>query len=246
MWASTATAQSEPINCDETITDESGTLTSPNYPSNYPNSYSHTWCIVPASGGAATLHFDAFATEQNYDFVQIRDANGQELSNTSGSTAPADATSTEIVVKFTSDGSVNATGWSASWTTGGTSNEPPTVSITAPSNGDSVSGDVTVSATAADSDGTVARVSFELPDGTTVDDTTAPFSVSWDSTTVADGTGYTIRATAYDNIGAASSPSSIMVDVANGTQCTGGTYDASDVPLDIPDNNSTGITSSVT
>ncbi|HEU5057746.1 MAG TPA: M4 family metallopeptidase, partial [Kofleriaceae bacterium] len=103
----------EPIICDETLTAESGTLTSPNYPNPYPDNFSHIWCIQPASGQPATLHFDAFNTEAGYDFVVIKDANGAVLSTTSGTTAPADATSTLIAVKFTSDGSVTATGWSA-------------------------------------------------------------------------------------------------------------------------------------
>lgn len=231
-----------PINCDETLTGESGTITSPNYPQNYPNNVKHTWCIQPASGSPATLHFDAFDTEANYDFVRIRDANGTELSNTSGSTAPADASSTLIAVTFTSDTSVTKTGFSASWSTGGMSNEPPTVSITEPADGDTVSGQVTVSASASDSDGTVARVVFGLPDGTSVEDTTAPYTANWDSTTAADGQ-HEITAEAFDDLGA-STQTSVMVTVSNGMECSTGSYN-SDTPMPIPDNDSTGITSTL-
>ena len=231
----------EPIICDETLTAENGTLTSPNYPNPYPDNFSHIWCIEPASGQPATLHFDAFNTEAGYDFVVIKDANGAVLSNTSGTTAPADATSTLLAVKFTSDGSVTATGWSATWSTDGTDNQAPTVSITAPADGATVTGDVTVSADAADADGSVARVTFALPDGSSVDDDTAPYELSWDSTSVADGPA-TISATAFDNVGA-STETSVSVTVNNGQGCEGGTYTASDVPLDIPDNVSTGVRS---
>jgi Zn-dependent metalloprotease/subtilisin-like proprotein convertase family protein len=232
----------EPIICDETITAESGTLTSPNYPNPYPDNFSHIWCIQPASGQPATLHFDAFNTESGYDFVTIKDANGAVLSTTSGTTAPADSTSTLLAIKFTSDGSVTATGWSAQWSTDGTSNTPPTVAITAPADGATVSGDVAVSADAADADGTVARVTFDLPDGTSVDDDTAPYELAWDSTTAADGPA-TISATAYDNVGAASAVASVNVTIENGTSCVGGTFSAEDVPAAIPDNTTAGIRS---
>jgi Zn-dependent metalloprotease len=234
----------DPIVCSETLTGASGTITSPNFPASYPNNYSHTWCIQPASGAAATLHFTAFSTESGFDFVNIRNAAGQQLSNTSGAVAPADATSTLIVVKFTTDSSVVATGWSANWSTGGTTNTPPTAAITAPANGSTVAGVVNVTANAADADGTVARVRFELPDGTAVDDTTAPYSTSWNSATVANGAGYAIRATAFDNLGAASTVSTVTVSVANGT-CINGRFSATDVPRAIPDNNTTGATSTL-
>ena len=232
----------EPIICDETLTAENGTLTSPNYPNPYPDNFSHIWCIQPASGQPATLHFDAFNTESGYDFVTIKDANGDQLSSTSGSVAPPDATSTILAIKFTSDGSVVANGWSATWSTDGTDNQAPTVAITAPADGATVSGDVMVSADAADADGTVARVTFALPDGTSVDDDTAPYELAWDSTTVADGAA-TISATAFDNVGATSAVASVGVTVSNGTTCEAGTFEAADVPMAIPDNNTTGIRS---
>ena len=124
-------------------------------------------------------------------------------------------------------------------------NAAPTVSITAPTNGSTVNGTVTVTATAADSDGTVASVKFDLPDGTTVTDTAAPFSTTWTSATVTDGGGFVIRATATDNQGATAA-STVTVTVANGGGgCINNTFTATDVPLAIPDNNATGVTSSI-
>jgi uncharacterized protein (TIGR03118 family) len=74
----------------------------------------------------------------------------------------------------------------------------PTVSITAPVAGN-VSGSVTFTANASDNVG-VAQVRFLA--GTTVigTDTTAPYSVTWDSTTVADG-AVTLTAEAMDGAG---------------------------------------------
>ena len=238
-------AAEPPPACDETLTGSSGTLVSPNHPNQYPNGFDRTWCIQPASGAAATLTFSVFDTEQGYDFVQIRNANGAVLSTTSGTTKPAEATSTKIYVRFTSDGSVTRTGFSASWSTGGTTNQAPQVGLTSPANGSTVSGVVTVSASASDPDGSVARVTFGLPDGTTVDDTTAPFAVDWDSTTVADGSNYAVTAKAYDDVGAASAVASRIVEVSNGTDCAGGTFTAVGLPMSIPDDNSAGILSTL-
>jgi large repetitive protein len=74
---------------------------------------------------------------------------------------------------------------------------PPTVALTAPVDGASVSGDVTISADAAD-DHAVVAVEF-LVDGASVGtDTTAPYSITWDSTTEPTGTTVSITARATD------------------------------------------------
>jgi V8-like Glu-specific endopeptidase len=108
---------------------------------------------------------------------------------------------------------------------GGTTNKPPTVSFTAPAANATVSGSVTVSANASDPDGSVAKVVFELPDGTSVTRSSAPFSVSWDSTLAQNGS-HTLRATATDNAGATTTTTRPIV-VSNGT---GGPWSASGSP----------------
>ena len=75
---------------------------------------------------------------------------------------------------------------------------PPTVSMTAPANNATVSGSVTVSANASDNIGVVG-VQFLLggvPLG--AEDTTAPYSITWNSTTVANGGPYLLSARARD------------------------------------------------
>ncbi|MEZ4360050.1 MAG: proprotein convertase P-domain-containing protein [Kofleriaceae bacterium] len=126
-------------------------------------------------------------------------------------------------------------------------NQAPTVTLTAPTNGSTVSGTITVSANAADADGTVASVRFDLPDGTTFTDTTAPYSTTFNTALVADGAGVVFRATATDNSGATSAPSQASVTVQNGGggTCINGTFNATGLPLSIPDNNATGITSNL-
>jgi subtilase family serine protease len=90
----------------------------------------------------------------------------------------------------------------------------PTVSIASPITGSTVSGNsVEVSATATDNDG-VASVQFKL-DGVDLGlaDTTAPYSVTWDSTTSTNGS-HTLTATALDTLGnvATSITVNVMVD----------------------------------
>lgn len=96
---------------------------------------------------------------------------------------------------------------------------PPTASITAPADGATVSGAVTVSADASDNVG-VASVQFQLdnaPLGTPI--TAAPYSFSWDSGTVANGT-HTLVAVARDAAGNVGTSQPVTVDVENASTTT--------------------------
>jgi hypothetical protein len=91
---------------------------------------------------------------------------------------------------------------------------PPTVSLTSPAGGATVSGPVSVSATASD-DVWVAGVQFLL-DGNPlgVEDTVAPYSITWNSTAVANGT-HTLAARARDGAGNSTTSASITISVNN-------------------------------
>jgi hypothetical protein len=91
----------------------------------------------------------------------------------------------------------------------------PTVSITSPAYGAQVSGSVTIAASASDDVG-VTAVRFFV-DGVQLgaDDTTAPYSIVWDSRTGANGS-HALSATAYDAAGHTAS-SSVTVTVSNTT-----------------------------
>src|SRR5216117_60729 len=93
---------------------------------------------------------------------------------------------------------------------------PPTVSITSPSSGSTVSGTVTVTASASDNVG-VAGVQFRL-DGSNLgaEDTSAPYSVSWDTTAAGNGS-HTLTARARDAAGNATTSSAVSVTVFNDT-----------------------------
>ena len=91
---------------------------------------------------------------------------------------------------------------------------PPTVTLTAPANGATVSGAVAVTATADDNFG-VAKVEFYAGTTLLATDVSAPFSTSWSTTGVANGT-YTLVAKAHDASGK-SSTSEVVVTVDNDT-----------------------------
>jgi len=88
----------------------------------------------------------------------------------------------------------------------------PTVTITNPSNGATVSGSVNVTANASDDNG-VTQVEFFVDSTSLGVDTTAPYSASWDTTAYSDG-AHTVSAIATDTIGQTGN-NSVSVTVQN-------------------------------
>jgi Big-like domain-containing protein/collagenase-like protein with putative collagen-binding domain len=91
---------------------------------------------------------------------------------------------------------------------------PPMVSITAPAQGATVMGTVSVTANASDNVG-VASVQFQV-DSANVGSlaTTAPYSHSWNTTSVANGS-HTLTAVAKDTAGNSTTSSGVIVTVSN-------------------------------
>ena len=91
-----------------------------------------------------------------------------------------------------------------------TVNALPTVAITSPTSGSisNAPGSFTITATASDTDGTIAKVEFY--NGTTLlgSDTTSPYSFSWTSIPAGN---YVLTAKAYDNTGAITTSSAVNV-----------------------------------
>jgi subtilisin family serine protease len=98
---------------------------------------------------------------------------------------------------------------------GGTVDNPPSVSITSPSDGAIVSGTVAVTASASDDNG-ISKVEFFVDGASIGVDTNGGdgWSVSWDTTTKVDGS-HTVSATATDSIGQTATDS-VTVTVDNG------------------------------
>ncbi len=118
----------------------------------------------------------------------------------------------------------NGIAWLANGSGGGGDTQAPAVSITAPLNGATVSGTVSVTATASDNVG-VTKVEFYLDGALQSTDTTSPYSWSWDSTT-ASNASHSLTAKAYDaalNVGTSTTVTVTVNNVATGTDISGWT-----------------------
>lgn len=92
----------------------------------------------------------------------------------------------------------------------------PTVAVSAPTNNTTVQGTVNLQATASDTGGTVASVSYYIDGSTTVvgTATTAPYTIALNTTTLSDGT-HTVTAKARDAAGNIGTSSAITITVQN-------------------------------
>jgi regulation of enolase protein 1 (concanavalin A-like superfamily) len=91
-------------------------------------------------------------------------------------------------------------------------NQAPNVSITSPASGATftASANITINATATDSDGTVAQVDFYHGSTLIGSDTASPYSVTWSS---APAGSYQLTAVAKDNTGATTTSAAVNVTV---------------------------------
>ncbi|MCJ8728547.1 hypothetical protein PDJAM_G00005700 [Pangasius djambal] len=110
--------------CGGTYTGQSGTIKSPGYPvSNYPDNSNCEWYLEGPTGHYLTLSFTAFNLQSSADctsdYVEIREynASGRLLGKHCGNSLPGpmDTGDSFAYVKFVSDGSGNAAGFSLSF-----------------------------------------------------------------------------------------------------------------------------------
>ena len=94
----------------------------------------------------------------------------------------------------------------------GAPNKTPTVVLTAPTSGATfvAPANITLSANASDSDGTIARVDFYEGVNLLGTRTSAPYSVTWNNVM---GGSYSLSATAVDNGGASKTSSKVSITV---------------------------------
>jgi hypothetical protein len=97
-----------------TFNDGSGTA-------NYSDNLNCPFLIQPAGATSITLNFTAFNTEIGYDYVYVHDGPSSAaplIGTYSGTSIPATITSTggSLWILFTSDGSYNFAGWTATYT----------------------------------------------------------------------------------------------------------------------------------
>jgi GH35 family endo-1,4-beta-xylanase len=94
------------------------------------------------------------------------------------------------------------------------SNDPPTISITAPENNAklAVNTNITISATAEDTDGTVTKVEFYNGSTKLGESTSSPYSYTWNNVTEGE---YSLSAYATDNSGNVAISNSVTILVGN-------------------------------
>jgi glucose/arabinose dehydrogenase len=157
----------------------------------------------------------------------------KDLSNVAGASSTGTSTTISGLTCGTSyrfsvdafDGAGNRSPQSAAITTSTSACDttPPTVQITSPGNGDVLSGQVTLAANASDNK-SVAGVQFRL-DGANLgtEDTSSPYSLSWDSRSVANGS-HAISAVARDASGNTAPAADVAVTVSNATGGSSGVF----------------------
>jgi len=176
--------------------------------------------LTPSSaavGTAATIAGTDFGAIQGTSTVTF---NGTVATPTSWSATnivapvPSGATTGPVVVTVNGAAS-NGVAFSVMSPPGGSDSTPPSLSLSAPANNALVAGTaVTVSATASDNVG-VAGVQF-LMDGANLgtEDTTAPYSITWNTTT-ATTASHLLSARARDLAGSAATAAAVSVTVDN-------------------------------
>ena len=121
---------------------------------------------------------------------------------------------------------------------------PPTVSVTSPTNNQTVSGAVVIAASASDNVG-VTGVQFKL-DGINLGAglTAAPYSASWDTTQTTNGS-HVLTATAVDAAGNNATSSAITVTVNNITKPYSTSFPLTENPISEGGNWATGLTAGI-
>jgi hypothetical protein len=105
--------------CTGTLYDDGGPA------SNYMHSKAYTLVIQPSGATSVSINFSQWAAENNYDFLRIYNGTSVSaplLGSWSGANpGTVTANSGAMTLRFTSDASVNAAGWKATWASvGGT------------------------------------------------------------------------------------------------------------------------------
>ena len=96
-----------------------------------------------------------------------------------------------------------------------TDTTPPTVSVTSPTSGATVSGTITIAANASDAGG-VDHVAFRVDGNVVGSDSSAPYAMSYDTTQLLDDT-HSFSAQAVDESGNTSTVSQVSATVRNST-----------------------------
>lgn len=128
-------------------------------------------------------------------------------------TAPATARTLEVLNNEVYIGTADSKIYAADLSEVPSDIQAPTVQITNPVGGATVSGTVTIQANASDDVG-LTQVDFYAGSNLINSDTSSPYSVSWDTNGYANGS-YALKAIAYDAAGNAGNSSNVNVTLKN-------------------------------
>jgi methionine-rich copper-binding protein CopC len=194
------------------------------YVNNYDNTWTYTLTGAPAS---INVTFDAQTkVETNYDYIYVMDKNGVNIAGSPfTSTTLAGVTKNvpgdTVKIRLKTDVSVVYYGFKVTAVTaggGGGDTTLPTVSISSPASGATITGSTTVSATASDNVG-VTKVEFYLDGALQATDTTSPYGWVWSPTSAQNG-GHSLTAKAYDAAGNTKTSTAVSVTVSISSSCT--------------------------
>ncbi|HRJ91090.1 MAG TPA: Ig-like domain-containing protein [Candidatus Saccharibacteria bacterium] len=166
----------------------------------------------------------------NWQFTNNKDMVGMSYfdsdANSNGSWILAGANNTTFNTILKSDTKVMRVNELGSSTGGGGGGTPapdttkPTVSLTSPSNGETVKGTILVTGTASDNVG-VKSVSLRIDDSYVKSDSASPYQFSIDTTTYSDG-DHTVKLRAFDDANNQADSATITLKVDNVPASTGG------------------------
>jgi regulation of enolase protein 1 (concanavalin A-like superfamily) len=171
----------------------------------------------PATITVAAAASDTDGTITKVDFYKGSQLIASDTTNSySASLTNVAAGTYQLKAVATDSDGVTATSSPVSVTVNSPTNQAPTVSLTSPAAGATYTApaSITMSASASDADGTVARVDFYRGATLLASDTTSPYGYTWGS--VAAGT-YQLTAVARDNDGATRTSAAVSVTVNSAT-----------------------------
>jgi alpha-tubulin suppressor-like RCC1 family protein/chitodextrinase len=177
--------------------------------------------LIASTASSSQINLSWTTSTDNVGIVGYKIFRGSvEVNSTSGTTysdtgLTASTAYSYKVAAFDAAGNVSSQSSAASATTSAASDTTlPTVAITAPASGATVLGTAPITASALDNVGVVG-VQFKI-DGSNLgaEDTTAPYSIAWNTTAAANGS-HTISAVARDAAGNSKTSISVTVTVNN-------------------------------
>jgi hypothetical protein len=189
---------------------------------------SKMYSIAVASGCTQMVTSVSHATGADFDTYGMMGAQpttssytwrGYTSSNPEVVTYASPAAGTWYIMVYSYSGSGTFT-ITCTLTTGTSDTTAPTVSVTAPTAGATVSGSYSVTASASDNVG-VTSVGFYIDSALVSTDTASPFSYTWATTTYANG-AHSIYAKAYDAANNVGTSATVSVTVSNTVVDDGG------------------------